>query len=136
MTSNINITPKRGNSNRWEDWGNLLLGAWLFVSPWVLQFAAGTGSNATVASAAWNAWISGGVIAVIAVVALFQLQQWEEWANVLVGIWVAISPWVLGFTSLTTATSNAVIVGILAVCLAGWDLYDIATMSSRSGARA
>jgi hypothetical protein len=126
--TNTNITPKRGNSNRWEDWGNLLLGAWLFVSPWVLQYAAGPGGNA---GAAWNAWISGIVIGVIAVVALFQTQQWEEWINVLVGIWVAVSPWLLGYTSSTTATSNAVIVGILAVCLAGWDLYDIATMPGR-----
>lgn len=131
--TNTNITPKRGNSNRWEDWGNLFLGAWLFVSPWVLQYAAGPGANA---NAAWNAWISGIVIGVIAVVALFQSQQWEEWINILVGIWVAVSPWVLGFTGSTTATSNAVIVGILAVCLAGWDLYDIATMSARRGARA
>jgi hypothetical protein len=132
MTSNAYITQKSGNSNRWEDWANLLLGAWLFVSPWVLQFVVGTGSNA---SAAWNAWISGTVIAVIAVAALLQSQQWKEWANIVVGIWVAISPWVLGYTSLTTATSNAVIVGILTVCLAGWELYDIAAMT-RSGARA
>lgn len=132
MTSNADITPKSGNSNRWEDWANLLLGAWLFVSPWVLQFVVPTGSNA---SAAWNAWISGIVIAVVALVALFQSQQWKEWANILVGIWVAISPWVLGYTSLTTATSNAVIVGIITVCLAGWELYDIAAMT-KPGARA
>lgn len=133
MTLNSTITPKRGN---WEDWGNLLLGVWLFVSPWVLQFAAGLGSDANTTIAVWNAWICGGVIAVIAVSALFQLHQWEEWANVVVGIWVAISPWVLGFTGLTTATSNAVIVGILAVCLAGWDLYDIATVATKPSARA
>lgn len=136
MTFNRNITPRRSSSNRWEDWGNLLLGAWLFVSPWVLQFAAGPGSDATVANAAWNAWISGSVIAVIAAAALFQLQQWEEWTNALVGIWVAISPWVLGFNSLSTATWNVVIVGILAVCLAGWDLYEISTMSTGRGAHA
>ena len=32
----------RGNialSNRWQDWLNLILGAWLFISPWVLGFA-------------------------------------------------------------------------------------------------
>lgn len=133
MAFNSNITSQRG---KWEDWGNLALGAWLFISPWLLQFAPGANADATTAVAAWNAWISGAVIAIVAVVALFQLQQWEEWTNVVVGIWVAVSPWVLGFTSLSTATSNAVIVGILAVCLAGWDLYDIASMSNRPSARA
>ena len=133
MTFNPNNAAQHGNSNRWEDWGNLLVGAWLFISPWMLQFAAGTGTDATVAAAAWDAWISGVIIIVIAGTALFRLQQWEEWVNIVVGLWVAISPWVLGFTSLTTATSNAVIVGTIAVVLAGWDLYDIATMR---GARA
>lgn len=136
MTFNPNDAAQRGYSNRWEDWGNLLLGAWLFISPWALQFAAGTGTDAAITTAAWNAWISGAVIAAIAVAALFQLQQWEEWTNVVVGLWVAVSPWVLGFTGLTAATSNAVIVGILAVCLAGWDLYDIAMMRGGRGARA
>src|SRR5215470_19223722 len=38
----IHILQTRGNialSNRWQDWLNLILGAWLFISPWVLGFA-------------------------------------------------------------------------------------------------
>lgn len=123
-------------ANRWEDWTNLILAAWLFVSPWALQFAPGAtagGTTAGLSAAAWNAWISGVVIAVIAAMALFQLQQWEEWSNAVVGLWVAVSPWVLGFSGLTTATWNAVIAGILVLCLAGWDLYEISATST--GAR-
>ena len=36
MTS-YNVTNGSGRANLWQDWTNLLLGFWLFVSPWVFQ---------------------------------------------------------------------------------------------------
>ncbi len=98
---------------QWLDSGNLLLGAWLFVSPWVLGFAAEP-------AAAWNAYIAGGVIAVLAVAALYAFQSWEEWVNVLLAIWLVVSPWVLGFSTLTPATGNALAVGVLVLAFALW----------------
>ena len=53
-------------SNRPQDWANLILAIWLFISPWVLQFGAGlvpgpegaeTGPLAAVSSSSWNAMI-------------------------------------------------------------------------------
>ncbi|MFH1340624.1 MAG: SPW repeat protein [Pseudomonadota bacterium] len=41
----------------------------MIASPWVLQFS-------TASTAAWNAWISGGIIAVLAAAALYQVQKW------------------------------------------------------------
>jgi len=38
------------------EWLNVILGAWLFLSPWILGFA---GTSA----AAWSAWIVGGLVA-------------------------------------------------------------------------
>ena len=35
---------------QWKDAANLVLGLWLFGSPWALSYA-------TLGSAAWNAWI-------------------------------------------------------------------------------
>jgi hypothetical protein len=35
-------------SQKWEEWPNLVMGAWLVVAPWVLGFSG-------VASAKWNA---------------------------------------------------------------------------------
>jgi hypothetical protein len=87
-----NVTTGSGRANLWEDWTNLFLGIWLFVSPWVFQLPNDSG-------VAWNAWISGGIIAVIAAAALlYQVQKWEEWTNAIVGIWIASSPWALGFS--------------------------------------
>ncbi|WGS20576.1 MULTISPECIES: SPW repeat protein [unclassified Bradyrhizobium] len=105
-------------SNAWQDWANLILGLWLFASPWLLHFTGAT-------AAAWNAWIFGAIIAVLAAVALYEVQRWEEWTNVVLGLWVAISPWLLRFSGDQVTMRNALIVGILVLCIAGWELYEL-----------
>jgi hypothetical protein len=38
--------------------------------------------------------------------------------DVLAGIWLIISPWALHFSSLSTTTANAVVLGVVIACLA------------------
>ncbi len=99
---------------RWQDWGNLLLGAWLFVSPWVMQYPA------DMPSASWNAHLLGAAIVIFAAFAVSMPRVWEEGLNIILGIWMIISPWVLGFASYRNVTTNAVIVGILVTAFAAW----------------
>lgn len=101
-------------SKRWQDWLNLLLGAWLFTSPWVLQFSG------EMRDAAWNAYLSGAAIMVFAAVAVYMPKAWEEAVNIILGAWVAVSPWVLGFVSNRDVMMNTVLVGCLVVLLAVW----------------
>lgn len=105
-------------SNAWQDWANLILGLWLFASPWLLHFTGAT-------AAARNAWIFGAIIAVLAAATLYEVQRWEEWTNVVLGLWVAISPWLLRFSGDQVTMRNALIVGILVLCIAGWELYEL-----------
>lgn len=112
-------TPRRDRqSNAWQDWANLILGLWLFASPWLIHFTGAT-------AAAWNAWIFGAIIAILAAAALYEAQRWEEWTNVVLGIWVAVSPWLLGFSGDQMTMWNALVVGILVLCIAGWELYEL-----------
>jgi hypothetical protein len=67
---------------------NLILAIWLFLSPWIVGFAG-------VMPAAWTAWLSAIAIAVISIAALSAFAEWEEWINLLLGVWVLISPWVV-----------------------------------------
>ena len=109
---------------RWQDVGNFILGAWLFLSPWILGFS-GTGAAAT------NAWLFGIVVTIIALLAIFAYQKWEEWLNAAIGAWVFISPWVLGAASNATILWNSIIVGALLVVLALWSVsleHDRVTM--------
>lgn len=99
----------------WQDPVSLALGLWLVVSPWALGFAGEAG-------AMWNAVIAGVLVAAIACYALFEVMAWQEWANAALGIWLVISPWVLGFSALAAAMWSAVLVGAVIAALAIWAL--------------
>lgn len=96
---------------RWQDWVNLLLGLWLIVSPWALAFS----NNG---AALWNALIVGAIFVVLSLLALSDAQPWEEWSELVVALWLLVSPWVLGFSGLSAAMWNAVIVAVLVGVLA------------------
>jgi hypothetical protein len=93
---------------------NLILGAALFFSPWIFAFDAGAQSQ--------NAFISGIIIAALSIAALAAFAVWEEWLNLIVGLWVIVSPWVLGFQA-TTALGVHVIIGIAVAVLAAIELW-------------
>lgn len=134
--SNTSASSNGDMSSRWEDWSNWLLALWLFVSPWALQFAPGAASDTATNMAAWTAWISAVAVAIMAIAALYKVRQWEEWVNAVVGVWILASPWIMQYSNLKAATWNAVVVGVLIGCLAGLDLYEINSQSSKPGAPA
>lgn len=39
-------------------------------------------------------------------------QRWQEWASFALGLWLAVSPWAVGYAEQETATANAVFVGL------------------------
>jgi hypothetical protein len=74
-------------------------------------------------------WASSAAIAVISLAAIVAFSNWEEWANVVLGMWLIVSPWVLGFTH-TTAMHLSVGVGAAVAFLAALELlllYDAST---------
>ena len=95
---------------------NLVLGAFLFLSPWIFGFTSETKTS-------WNAWLSGMVIAGLAIAALAAFAEWEEWVELIVGIWVAISPWVVGFSANATAMWLHVVVGAIVAIAAAVRLW-------------
>lgn len=115
------LQPRR---QRWQDWANIILAIWLFISPWVLSFGpsapvGGYGAPATyvatagASNASWNAWIFGVIVFLVALSALSRMKLWQEWVNLLIGIWLFIAPWVLGFVRLPGAAWDHWIVGVL-----------------------
>ena len=100
---------------RWQDQLILLLGLWLIVSPWVYSYPQGSQQMI-------NAVVSGLVIAVLAAFDLYKTYFWAVVVNLLVGVWVAVSPWVLRLAEQSTLMWNSVIVGIAVAVLALWEL--------------
>ncbi len=102
-------------SKRWQDQLILLLGVWLFISPWVLGYP----SDSMIAI---NACIAGTVIGALAAFDLYKTYAWAVIINLLAGLWVALSPWVPALADRGAMRGNSVIVGAAVVLLALWEL--------------
>ena len=100
---------------RWQAQVILLLGLWLIVSPWAFSYPEGSPQML-------NALVSGLVIAVLAAFDLYKTYFWAVVVNLLVGVWVAVSPWVLRLADQRVVMWNELIVGIAVVILALWEL--------------
>jgi len=98
-------------ARRWQDGANLVLGLWLFVSPWVLGYDG---------VPALNAYAMGTGIVVFALIAAYMPKAWEEIINIVLGVWLVVSPFVLGFSAATEVALHTVVVGILATAFAIW----------------
>ena len=92
----------------------LVLAAFLFISPWMFAFAHGTLRIDT--------WVSAGIVAVVSVAALIAFREWEEWIACTLGVWIAVSPWVFGFQN-TRAMFINLTVGILITYLTLIELW-------------
>ena len=93
---------------------NLILALLLFVSPWFLARASGT--------AVVDLRASGAAIALLSLVAMFAYANWQEWANLLLGIWLIVSPWLLGFAH-TSAMHYSIGVGIAVAFFSALELW-------------
>lgn len=43
--------------------------------------------------------------------------KWEDWLGIALGLWLAASPWILGYAGQAGATMNALILGTVLICL-------------------
>ncbi|MET3840523.1 SPW repeat protein [Bradyrhizobium sp. OAE829] len=103
---------------------SLVIGLGLFLSPCPAGFSAESPMN-------WNAWLSGIMIAALGVAALAVFAEWQEWLTLAAGVWVAVSPWVLQFSSNPTVTPLHVIAGILVAAVAAVRLWYMQQSSPR-----
>src|SRR5205085_11069309 len=101
-TVSVEVRPMSMSIKHWQDPLNLILGIWMIASPWALNYSADKAPT-------WNAVILGILIGAAALFALFRVMAWEEWGSVALGVWLVISPWLLGFSSMAAAMWNAMI---------------------------
>jgi SPW repeat len=92
-------------------WVNVLFGIWIIMSPYVL-------SVTHYPQALWNNVICGIVIVLLALIrTLAPRQTWWSWTNVLMGVWLIISPFVLAMT--TIVLWNNIVIGTI-IAFAAW----------------
>ncbi len=107
-------------------WGRILsgivalFGIWQIAAPFVLNFA-----DERVAMQ--NAIVSGVLLLLFGALAFFGIGNWSrnvvrtfEWLASLTGLWLVISPWVLGYQTIVPAFWSAIIVGLIGFIGAGF----------------
>ncbi len=110
------MTLEPSTHRHWEDWLSIGVGILVAISPAV---AGGADSEFAVL----NAFVIGLALASIAGLELTVLQRWEEWVELLLGLWLAAAPWVLGYSNLSSLTAMHVALGALVALLACVELW-------------
>ena len=104
---------------------NLAAAGVLFVAPWLFRLTNGT--------ARLDFWLCALAIIAMSSAAIFTYANWEEWTNVVVGLWLIVSPWMLGFAHFR-AMHFSVAIGIIVTFMSLLELFLI--YESRSLRRA
>jgi SPW repeat len=89
-------------------------GLFLFVSPWLFAYVS--------EKARVDIWTTGAAIAVLSIAAIVAFSDWEEWTNLLLGLWLIVSPWALGFVH-SRAMHVTILIGVLVACFAALELW-------------
>jgi hypothetical protein len=98
-------------------WLVVVAGIWEVLSPFVVGYSALT-------VAMWNAIIVGVILILLAGWAAFSqnisTDRTLDWINAILGGWLLVSPFILGYSAARIALWNDAIIGILVIILAGW----------------
>jgi hypothetical protein len=103
------------SKTRWQDQVIVLMGVLLILSPWALGYPPSSAPSI-------NARSCGVVMALLAAFDLFKTYVWAVLLNLFLGVWVALSPWVIGVVFVPPMTWTLLIVGVATVALALWEL--------------
>ncbi len=99
------------NAISWASGINLILGVWLFISPWIITYVA--------SEARWNDLIVGAAIVLFSWIRLVSRDRTgvPSWVNLLLGLWLIFAPFVMHYVS-DGQRWNSVIVGVIVAVLA------------------
>ena len=94
-------------------WTNVVLGLWLLISPFALGYSG---------TAATEDIIVGILIAAFALWRALgeetEAMKGVSWTVAILGVWAIIAPFALGYTAISVAVWNDVIVGLIVAVLA------------------
>jgi len=111
--ANAQTTPA---AKRTLDVVNLILGVWVFISPWIFSVQDNV-------AAIWSMVILGGAIVILSLWAMSQVNNIApEWINILLGALLFLSPWAMSYVAYLGAAWSAWLCGAAVVLLAAIDL--------------
>lgn len=109
-------------------WINVVAGAWLIISPFILGYA-------NTVQRTNDIWL-GAIVGILALIRAFTPAggtTWLSWLNIIAGVWLIISPFALGTTMLASLW-NDIILGVIVTLDAIWNSAAGSSASSRASA--
>jgi uncharacterized membrane protein HdeD (DUF308 family) len=92
---------------RWQDWAEVVLGVVVLLAPTVADTTTG---------AMWTMIVLGALIAIDGLASLaMPAMVYGEWFQMVLGVLLFISPFVMGYTDLTGAAWTSWVAGVLTV---------------------
>jgi hypothetical protein len=103
----------------WEDWVGMGLGALILVSPFLVndQFEQ---------AMTLNALLTGLLVIIVSELELYGAVTWEAWEEVIsaaLGVWLMVSPFVLGYANAGQLRFWHFVLGALVVLLAAVEFW-------------
>ena len=74
------------------------------------------------ANYAWSPYVAGALLVIFSIWELADKRIWEEWINLIIGAWVFISPWVLGFSHTVNAAWIMFVFGAITFVITLWSI--------------
>ncbi len=97
---------------RWSSGTNIAAGAWLLIAPFVLGYSA-------VGAAVGNAITVGLLVLALAWYRTAKPAKGigASWSNAVLGGWLVVAPFALGYSGTGAAVANDIIVGLIVLTL-------------------
>jgi hypothetical protein len=93
---------------------SLVVGLFLAASPLFITYVHHIGRD--------DIWASGLIVALLSIAAFVVFSDWEEWVNLALGLWLIVSPWILGFAH-TKAMHISIGGGLIITYIAALELW-------------
>ena len=100
----------------WEDWACLALGVLVLFSPWITD-------QSSHYSAVMSATFSGILLILLAGLEMMRLFRWHEVVSLLVGAWLFVSPFALGYATVTPLATWHLVLGAIIALLAALEIW-------------
>lgn len=99
---------------RWQDWLTFLIGIWIFITPWIFRFNHDKFS--------WSPYVMGALLIIFSLWAIVKRKMTGEIINLIIGMWVFISPMILGFSLTANAAWIMFVFGAIVIIVEIWGM--------------
>jgi hypothetical protein len=107
----------------WEDWFGMLLGGLIVVSPWFPFQSSHETMDAERSMMILNTFVVGMLVFGLGQLEYVALQRWEEVAEIALGLWLIISPFIFGYSGDDMLKIWHASLGVIVVLLGALQLW-------------